>query len=291
MWKEFLTSLVNRYKTTGIQTGCTAQNPQCNGVIQMYEGWNEPGGWSLTTAQFVALETDFLNTVRANDSGAQVCSPAFIIDPAFPSYATLMNDFFSNGAPKTWDCYDFHINEPTPEAQITDINTFKTVLTNNGIDPSSVTIYATEAGRWGGCAATISGMTEQAYIARIELLYWANNVKRHYWYAYDSCGALTNQPSTSILNPAGIGYGNVESWMVGATMSTPCAANGTVWTCGLSRPNGYQALAVWDTAGTNTFAAPSQYTQYQDLEGNTNSISGSVTIGPEPILLTNGVAP
>ena len=292
MWKEFLTALVQRYKTTGVQAGCTLGNPQCNGVIQIYEGWNEPGGWSLTTSEFVTLETDFLNTVRANDSRAQVCSPAFIIDPAFPSYAILMNDFFSNGAPKTWDCYDFHINEPTPEAQITDINTFKTVLTNNGIDPSSVTIYATEAGRWGACDVAISGMTEQAYIGRIELLYWSNGVRRHYWYAYDSCGTLTNQPTTSTLNPAGIGYGNVESWMVGATMSTPCAANGTVWTCSLSRPNGYQALAVWDTAGTITFATPSQYTQYQDLEGGTYSInSNSITIGTEPILLTNGVAP
>jgi hypothetical protein len=292
MWKEFLTALVQRYKTTGVQAGCTLGNPQCNGVIQIYEGWNEPGGWSLTTSEFVTLETDFLNTVRANDSRAQVCSPAFIIDPAFPSYAILMNDFFSNGAPKTWDCYDFHINEPTPEAQITDINTFKTVLTNNGIDPSSVTIYATEAGRWGGCGVTISGMTEQAYIGRIELLYWSNGIKRHYWYAYDSCGPLTNQSTTSTLNPAGIGYGNAENWMVGATMSTPCAANGTVWTCSLSRPNGYQALAVWDTAGTITFATPSQYTQYQDLEGGTYSInSNSITIGTEPILLTNGVAP
>ena len=75
-------------------------------------------------------------------------------------------------------------------------------------------------------------------------------------------------------------------------MSTPCAANGTVWTCGLSRSNGYQALAVWDTAGTSTFSVPSQYTQYQDLEGGTSSVSGSsVTIGTEPILLTNGVTP
>jgi len=252
----------------------------------MYEGWNEPRGANpMSLANFTTLETDFLNTVRANDTGAKVCSPAFIIDPTYPSYVTFMNDFFAEGGPKTFDCYDFHINEPNPEAQITDINQFKSILSSNGIDPSSATIYATEAGRWGGCGVVISGMSEQAYIGRIELLYWSNGIQRHYWYAYDACGTLINRTATQTLNSAGIGYGNVESWMVGATMSTPCAARGTVWTCGLSRPEGYQALAVWNTAATSTILPPSQYTQYRDLEGNTHSISGSVTIGTEPILL------
>ena len=291
MWKEFLTTLVNRYKSTGIQTGCTSGNPQCHGVIQMYEGWNEPPGSSpMSNSDFVTLETDFLNTVRANDPNAQVCSPAFIMWQKSSFYEDVMTSYFQAGLPTTWDCYDFHINEPTPEEQIADINEFKTILTNNGIDPTTHTIYATEAGGWGECGVAISGMTEQAYIARIELLYWSNGVKRHYWYAYDSCRTLTNQPTSQTLNAAGIGYGNVEKWMTGATMSGPCAANGAVWTCGLTRSNGYEALAVWDTSGTGTFVVPSGYTQYQDLDGNTHSLESSVAIGTEPILLTNGVA-
>lgn len=286
MWKEFLTSMVNRYKSTGIQTGCSASNPQCHGVIQMYEGWNEPGGLVMTIGEFVTFETDFLNTVKANDPGAQVCSPAFL-----PSFS-LMNSFFANSGSTGLDCYDFHINEPTPEGQIADINQFNSILSSNGIDPSTATIYATEAGRWGDCSATLSApLTPQAYIARIELLYWSNNVKRHYWYTYGICAPLTDQPTTATLAPAGIAYGNVEGWMVGATMSTPCSSNGTVWTCGLSRPNGYQALAVWDTAGNSAFPVPNQYIQYQDLTGHTYSPGGSVNIGPEPILLTNGVTP
>jgi hypothetical protein len=286
MWKEFLTSMVNRYKSTGIQTDCSAGNPQCHGVIQMYEGWNEPGGLVMTIGEFVTFETDFLNTVKANDPGAQVCSPAFL-----PSFS-LMNSFFTNGGSTGLDCYDFHINEPTPEGQIADINQFNSILSSNGIDPSTATIYATEAGRWGDCSATLSApLTPQAYIARIELLYSSNNVKRHYWYTYGICAPLTNQPTSATLAPAGIAYGNVESWMVGATMSTACSSNGTVFTCGLSRPNGYQALAVWDTAGNSAFPVPNQYTQYQDLTGHTYSSGGSVNIGPEPILLTNGVTP
>jgi hypothetical protein len=289
MWKEYLTTLVNRYKSTGIQTGCTGQNPQCHGVIEMYEGWNEPTGASAgTTAQFVTLETDFLNTVKANDPSAKVCSPAFSMGSSTKYYANLMNSFFANGGPKTWDCYDFHMNEPTPEGQIADINQFKAVLRNNGIDPSAVPIYATEAGRWGGCVA-ISDDEEQAYAARIELLYWSNGVKRHYWYAYDTCGTLTNQPLSSTLRPVGIAYGNVESWMVGATLSMPCSPTGTLWTCGFTRssPSGYRAMAVWNSAATSSYVPSKQYTKYWDLNGNTYSISGSVTISQKPILFTN----
>lgn len=289
MWKEYLTTLVNRYKSIGIQTGCTAQNPQCHGVIEMYEGWNEPLGVSAgTTSQFVILETDFLNTVKANDPGAKVCSPAFSMGSRTKYYANLMNSFFANGGPKGWDCYDFHVNEPTPEGQIADINQFKAVLRNNGIDPSAVPIYATEAGRWGGCVS-ISDDEEQAYVARIELLYWSNDVKRHYWYAYDACGTLTNQPSSSTLRPVGLAYGNVENWMIGATLSRPCLADRTVWTCGFTRssPSGYHAEAVWNTAGTSSFIPSRQYTRYRDLNGRTYSINGSVTISQKPILLTN----
>jgi len=79
--------------------------------------------------------------------------------------------------------------------------------------------------------------------------------------------------------------------MVGATMSAPCAASGTVWTCRLSRPKGYHALAVWNTAETSTFVPLTEYTQYHDLAGNTHRLSGSVVIGAQPILLTSGNAP
>jgi hypothetical protein len=60
--------------------------------------------------------------------------------------------------------------------------------------------------------------------------------------------------------------------------------------CGLSRPNGAQALAVWNTAAPSSFSAPTQYTSYQDLVGATHSVSGPVTIGPQPVLFTIGPA-
>ena len=73
-------------------------------------------------------------------------------------------------------------------------------------------------------------------------------------------------------------------------MSQPATNQGSVYTCGFTRPGGYQALAVWNTnrTATSTFTVPNGYIQYRDLAGNLYSITGStVTIGIEPILLEN----
>ena len=76
--------------------------------------------------------------------------------------------------------------------------------------------------------------------------------------------------------------------MAGATMSSPCAmASDSTWTCTLTRPGGYQALAVWNSATTMSYAPAGQYKEYLDLAGNTNPMNGSVTIGYNPILLVN----
>ena len=291
-WKEFLTSLVQRYRANGEQAGCTSSDPQCHGVIQMYEGWNEPpfppsgGSGIFNNADFMTFETDFYDIVKANDSMAQVCSPAFLVF-ARGSQGDRFNRAFFAGNPPNYDCWDFHINDETPESQLADIR----FLYSEGF-PTGRVMYATEAGRGRGCNALLAPpLTLEAYVGRIELLYWSWGIKRHYWYAYGICSPLTNQPTSSTLTPAGIAYGNVESWMAGASMSKPCSANGTVWACGLRRPNGYQAMAVWDTEGSSTFAAPSQFTHYQDLAGNSHSLARTVTIGPRPILLTSNSSP
>src|SRR5882724_11467212 len=81
--------------------------------------------------------------------------------------------------------------------------------------------------------------------------------------------------------------------MNGATMALPCSLNGAtsayhaVITCDLTRSGGYQARAVWNTDGSSAYTAPSQYTQYRDLQGYTYNIPSDhqVTIGHKPILL------
>ncbi|MGA7928838.1 MAG: hypothetical protein WCA20_22935 [Candidatus Sulfotelmatobacter sp.] len=299
-FKEFITSMVNRYRSTGTQTGCTSGNPQCNGVIGMYEFWNEPpyspgpggcaiGSSCMPMASFVQMASDWYYTIKGIDSLAQVCSPAFIISSTDSSFSTFMQSFLSSGgAAIPFDCWDFHINEATPETQIADITTFTGNLSANGI--SNPLMYATEAGRWdvGSCDA-IASADEQAYVGRIEPIYWSQNVKAHYWYAYSSCAPLSNQPTTSTLTPLGIAYGNVENWMVGSTMTSPCGLSGSFWTCGLTLANGQQAQVVWNnvfqSTSTSPYTPPAQYSTWKDLNNNTGTVKGALNVGESPILL------
>jgi hypothetical protein len=303
MWKEFVTTLVRRYNSSATsgspQTGCSSGTPKCNGVLWMYEGWNEPPydpqGTLLSASLMAQYETDFYNTVKANDPAAKVCSPAFILNLSFPSYQTFIDNFLSawntrNPSGPKFDCYDFHIDATNPEDQIALVNLFKTKLATAGV-PSTTPLYATESGRWGDCPVSVTDTVKQAYVGRIEPLYWSLGVRYHWWYAHDTCGTLE---TSGVLTPLGTAYGNVQDWMTGASMTAPCAlASGTTWTCGYTRTAGYKSLQVWDTAGSSSYTpAAGQYTRYRDLDGNVTAYStGVVTIGIKPILLESGVAP
>jgi hypothetical protein len=59
----------------------------------------------------------------------------------------------------------------------------------------------------------------------------------------------------------------------------------------MTRPGGYQALAVWNSVKSKSYAPASQYTQYLDLDGNTSPLNGAVTIGFSPILLVSSALP
>jgi hypothetical protein len=97
------------------------------------------------------------------------------------------------------------------------------------------------------------------------------------------------------MNKAGIAYGQVYYWLVGASFTKPCAGDGTIWTCDLSRPGGYQGRIAWDTArsydtrATSKYSVGNQFSEYRDLNGYKTKITGgTVQIGSKPILLQNG---
>jgi hypothetical protein len=146
---------------------------------------------------------------------------------------------------------------------------------------------------------------QAAFLARYFLLQWSMGVNRMYWYRWDSTssygGALWSQSGGPV--EAVTAWQQVAAWMNGATISS-CgpAGSGGVWSCTITR-SGYQGLAVWDAADDcengsctySTFNIPSgpSYKQYQDIAGNTTSLSGatSVQIGAKPILLETGPLP
>jgi hypothetical protein len=84
--------------------------------------------------------------------------------------------------------------------------------------------------------------------------------------------------------------------MNGTTLTQPCSASGTVWTCNFTRPNGYVAEAVWDTSKTChqgiCDAAPypvgPPYVDYRTLDGSKVQIDGNtVPVGIKPIWIEN----
>ena len=125
-----------------------------------------------------------------------------------------------------------------------------------------------------------------SFIPRFYLLDWSLGITGMAWYNPDS---LTEpaQAQTS--------YQQTYNWLVNASLVTPCAASGTVWSCMIS-DSGTQYLIMWDTSqscangvcttGNRTVA--SEWTQYQDMTNPSTpiAISGHVVpVGIKPILL------
>lgn len=70
-------------------------------------------------------------------------------------------------------------------------------------------------------------------------------------------------------------------------MNPLCSSSGDgIWTCGLTRPNGYEALVVWSVTGNKSYTPNARFKKIDDLSGNTSAITGGkVSIGFKPVLL------
>jgi len=231
------------------------------------------------------------------------------------------------GASDAADGYAFHLYKTKPDMPVE--SRMLPALLAFEADPTVAAgmqdgkpVWGTE-GSWQDNSGLPDPDDQAAYVARDYLLISSvANIQRFYWYALDEActtpgcnntldaggtGTLLIPPGqstctnpTGCIQEAGIAYGQVYNWMVGAKQSTPCKnIQGTIWTCGFTRqsPSGYQAEAIWDTSqtcsnGTCTTApqsVPSGYVQYRDLAGNVTQIGNSTTVsvGEKPILLEN----
>jgi IPT/TIG domain/Cellulase (glycosyl hydrolase family 5) len=297
-FEDFMTALVTRYNGS-------AGSP---GLIQIYELWNEPNITNVFTgtyANMVTLTSAAYNIIRANNPSATILSPS----PTQGNY--LLSYLTTPGAPLGFDAVAIHgypdvVDNDVPEA----ITGFKSVniklsmleAPGVGVRP----IWDTETS-WGGAGAITDPNLRAGFVARSFLLHWSAGIHNMYWYGWDSpvWGTLYYPPPGIGLTPAAYAFNVTFDWMVGASMPLPCTANGgstysAVYTCQLTRPGGYNALAVWDTTQTcdgtctySNYTPNSQYTQYRDLTGAVHTISPGqiVQIGAQPILLENMSAP
>ena len=166
---------------------------------------------------------------------------------------------------------------------LTEITRMRTVFNQNGMFGKPV--YNTE-GSWGNGSLNDPDR-EAAWLARYYLLQAGQGINGVYWYGWDleTWGSL--RQGESRVNVAGIAYDQLYGWLVGSTISAPCSpqVNGTTWSCNLSRPGGYRAMAIWDTVAIRTYKPPPEYRRYCDLSGHIFRVDGAVQVGPKPILL------
>ena len=249
-----MTTLVTRYNG----------QPGSQGLIQIYELWSEPNVTNVYTgsyADLVTLTSTAYNVIRANNPSATILSPSPTAAPYFQAYAT------TPGAPLGVDGVAIH---GYPQVQQNDapeaITGFKSVniklamlqIPGLGIKP----IWDTESS-WGGHTGHHRSEFEQAgFVARSFLLHWSAGIHTMYWYGWDSptWGTLYYSPT----NPPPNNYGMSDAAYAYNTPTTgwwapPCPRHApltagpryaAVYTCQLTRPGGYNALAVWDTNQT-----------------------------------------
>lgn len=274
--------------------------------IQYWEVWNEASVlpfWKGTYAQSARMAKDARYIILSINPNAKMLSPG---DTALQAYSLKWWTGYGNAGGFRWaDIIAIHgsVNYyPAACGVYPQAETFLTVMSNlRGVlaayGQNSKPVWDTEAS-WG--RTDTDCFTNQdlqaAFLARYHLLHWSEGVGRFYWRAWhdDVWGGLWTP--TSGLNKAGVAYEQIYNWLVGASMTQACAASGTVWTCKMSRPNGYAAEVVWDTSqscqsgvcAAREYTVEVQYVQYRTITGQTVPIVGTtVPIGAKPILLEN----
>ena len=248
LFREYKECSADVTDLTGLSTFFTALTQRYNGknghgFIAVYELYTEPETFFKgNTANLVAQTTALYNAVKANSPNSLVVGMGVTYPDTYYAPGGYMDAYWAAGGVKTLDAVCFHgyphHGNDVPEIVNTFVPYIKAAMARNGIS-ASIPIWDTE-GSWGDVTESGWNITDPdqqaAWVARSYLLHWSNGVSRFDWYSWDGYpwGALWT--SSGGIAEAGIAYGQVYNWMVGATMTTPCSASGTVWTCGLTKP-------------------------------------------------------
>jgi hypothetical protein len=307
-WSNFITAVMNHYN------GVTQPH------VRYYELWNEMN----INLFWTGTQTDMLNLAKAAypivhaDPHSMLLTPSVtgpVGNLAKTSGTTWMASYLDAGGAKYADGGAFHgyiaeqkggTSFPMPDEDstsgckefttcygsiVTKVTVMRQVFDQHGLVGKPM--FDTE-GSWGNDTVTDPD-TQAAWLARWYLLQAGlrstDNLQMVAWFTWGDPKTFrwgTIEDPSGTPTQAGIAFNQVYSWLVGTTISQPCssASDGT-WTCLLTRPGGYSALAIWNTQGSRPYAPSVAYADYRDLAGNTVKIArgAPVTIGAKPILL------
>jgi len=219
---------------------------------------------------------------------------------AFHPYAARTHGINPAPFPETFEgsgCPHGGHSPECPDTLLGKIATIRSLMEQGGM--AGKPLWATEGG-WGTNGEMPNPDAQAAYVARWLILQASAGVQRAYWYMWDmgsnpqAWGGLWDASNGTYK--AGIAYGQVYNWLVGATFSKPCSGDRDVWTCDLTRPGGYQARIVWnashsyDTRATSSYQPDKAFTRLRDLNGSSSAVAGMIAIGSKPVLLESGSA-
>jgi hypothetical protein len=286
-WKDFVTALATHNKSSP------------GARIRYWEIWNEPyneGQWTGTNAQLLRMAQDARSILQSVDPGAVLASPSSFMKT--PKAQEWIRNYLRDGGEESADVIAFHgyVNGGKRGVYPDATEILSAVETLRGMMKADKTIFDTEAS-WG--RASSMGFEgdddfESGFLAQFYLLQWSAGVSRFYWYAWNNeqFGTLWSPDPSDPSRPghvhaAGVAYKQIYNWMVGATMNPRCSASGDgIWTCGLTRPGGSEALVVWSANGNKSYAPEARFKKLEDLSGNSSDITGGkVNVGFKPVLL------
>jgi uncharacterized protein YjdB len=279
MWIDFVTQLA----TVG------------KGRIKYYQLWDtpqDPTHWTGSVEQLLRMSKDAYNTIKSIDPNAKIVSPPSGAYKAAPSKCVIANrslPFFSKGGGQWVDIISFNTYYDNLAEDI--IPVMQCFMENVLVPYGQIgkPLWASEGG-WGTSTDLTSETLQAAFLARSYLILLSQGARRFYWYAWNNpnWGTLWNK-NTGIRLP-GTAYAQVRSWLVGRTLTQPCATDANqVWTCVVTGANGFKAQATWVQGVSRSYTPPSEYVNYRDLlGGKTLMTSGQpITISSSPILLQN----
>jgi len=239
--------------------------------VTMYEMWNEPNAtnfWRGTTSQMVQLAAAAYPIIHQYDPSAKVASPT----PQGTYGYSWMQGYFSAGGAKYTDAVNYHgyVGTRPAEDGINNVNQIKALRSQYGL--SSRSLNDTEGDWWG-----YTGSTATAWLARKYLLDASQGVSMFVWYGWTFGSSLANTSNATV-------YAQLGKWLVGHTVY-PAKVSGSVYQVPMTGSN-WAAVAAWNTSGSSWISVSSSYHHYTDVWGGVHSISGGVTVGTMPILIS-----
>jgi polysaccharide biosynthesis protein PslG len=271
-WSNFMTAVMKHYD------GVTMPH------VRYYELWNEMN----INLFWTGTQDDMLNIAKAaypivhSDPHSMLLTPSVagpVGNLSKDSGTTWMASYLDAGGAKYADGGAFHgyianLNvkqfpmpdeDTTPGCKeflacygsiVTKTTLMRQVFDQHGLGGKPM--FDTE-GSWGNGTVTDTDI-QTAWLAQWYLLqaglHSSDNLQTAAWFTWGDPANFhwgTIETTAEAPTQAGTAFNQVYNWLVGATMNTPCSAthDGT-WTCALTRPGGYKALAIWNDQGVKT---------------------------------------